>query len=192
MPFLKILSSFVFSIGVAVACVWIAHQIVQPDPLTRQAVLISVAEATGNVTTPDAISKPEGPDPVLSLLAGADPGRGKTLAKVCAACHTFDKGGRNGVGPNLWGVVDRPKESIAGFAYSGVLGKAGGKNWTYIDLNKFLWKPKDYAPGTKMSFMGVKKPEDRAAVIAYLRTLADAPVPLPSDADIQAEATTAP
>jgi cytochrome c len=127
-------------------------------------------------------------EPVLQLIAAADVARGEKLSKACAACHSFNPGGANGVGPNLNGVVGGPKNHAAGFAYSGMLQSQGGNTWTYAELNKFLWKPKAYAPGTKMNFIGIKKPEDRAAVIAWLRTQAGSPKGLPSAGEIAAEA----
>lgn len=133
-----------------------------------------------------AAAAPQMPDPVMALIAGADIEQGKKLSKACAACHTFDKGGADGVGPNLWNVMTRGKAAESGFSYSAGMGAKGGK-WTYDDLNHFLWKPKKFISDTKMNFIGVKKPEDRAALIAWLRTLADSPSALPSAGDIAAE-----
>ncbi len=127
-------------------------------------------------------------EPILALIAAADAGKGEKVAKACAACHTFNSGGPDGVGPNLYNVLGGAKDHRPGFAYSGALLEHGGSTWTYAELNKFLWKPKAYAPGTKMSFVGLKKPEDRAAVIAYLRTLAPSPKAEPSASEIAAEA----
>jgi cytochrome c len=84
--------------------------------------------------------------------------------------------------------MGRAKDSVSGYAYSGALKQAGDPTWTYASLNKFLWKPKAYASGTKMNYLGVKKPEDRAALIAYLRSLSDSPKALPTDEQIAAEA----
>jgi cytochrome c len=130
--------------------------------------------------------KPKGPDPVLHLIAAADVARGEKLSKACAACHSFDKGGPHGIGPNLWNTVGKPKGSHEGYSYSAALLEQGG-DWGYLSLNKFLYKPKDYMPGTKMNYIGNKKPEDRAAIIAWLRTLADDPYRLPTDQEIAAE-----
>jgi len=98
--------------------------------------------------------------------------------KKCKACHTADQGGPNRVGPNLWNVVGGPKAHAEDFSYSDAITGLGGE-WTYADLDAYLTKPKDFAPGTKMTFAGLKKPKDRAAVISYLRTLSDSPKPLP-------------
>ena len=132
---------------------------------------------------------PAGPEPILALLAKADVAKGEALAKACLACHDFSKGGPNKVGPNLYGIVNNKQAHKDDFAYSDVIKDMGAKGgrWTYANLSHFLWKPAAYAKGTKMSFPGFKKPQDRADVIAYLRTLADAPAALPSQAEIDAE-----
>ena len=128
-------------------------------------------------------------EPIEKLLATAAPDRGEQTAKPCVTCHTFTKGGPAKIGPNLWGVVGRPKASVAGFAYSDALKSKGG-NWTVEDLNAFLTSPRTYAAGTKMSFAGLPKGSDRANVIAYLNTLSDNPAPLPKAADTGAGAKT--
>ncbi len=115
---------------------------------------------------------------VLALLATADTKRGTGVFKKCKACHTAEQGGKNKIGPNLWEVVGRPKAGIEGFKYSNALKGLGG-DWTYQDLDHFLAKPKAFAPGTKMSFAGLKKETDRASLIAYLRSLSASPKPLP-------------
>ncbi len=125
-----------------------------------------------------ATGAPSGGETVLALLASADSGAGKKIFKKCKACHTADKGGAHKVGPNLWDVVGRAKAGAGGFKFSGALAGLGG-TWTFEDLDAFLAKPKAFAPGTKMTFAGVKKAADRAAVIAYLRSLSDSPKPLP-------------
>ena len=114
----------------------------------------------------------------LTLIASSDTASGKKAFKKCQSCHTIGKGGKNKVGPNLWGVVGKAKASSAGFKYSSALKGLGG-NWTFKDLDAFLTKPKAFAKGTKMTYAGVKKPEDRAALLAFLRSLSASPQPLP-------------
>ena len=114
----------------------------------------------------------------LTLLASANADGGKKAFKKCKSCHSTAKGGKNKVGPNLWGVVGKAKASAAGFKYSGALKGLGG-NWTFQDLDAFLTKPKAFAKGTKMTFAGVKKPADRAALLIFLRSLSYSPQPLP-------------
>jgi cytochrome c len=120
-------------------------------------------------------------EPIEKLLQTASVEKGAAAAKKCAACHTFEKGGPNRVGPNLWGVVDRDRASEAGFNYSAAMKAKGGK-WTYDDLNKFIANPKGFISGTAMGFAGIPKDSERADVIDYLHTLADNPVPLPTAA----------
>lgn len=115
-----------------------------------------------------------------TLLAAADPERGASVAKVCQSCHTFDQGGGARTGPNLWSVVGRDIASAGGFAYSPAATAAPG-TWTYEQLDAFLASPSRAMPGTKMAFNGVRRPEDRAHLIAYLATLGSAPpFPTPS------------
>ena len=125
--------------------------------------------------TPDT-KEPE--KPVAELLAVADAKAGESRAKACTSCHTFAKGGANGVGPNLYDIVGRKKGGHAGFAYSDGLKNAGGA-WTYEDLFKYIANPGGMIPGSKMAFR-LPNAEQRAQVIAYLRTLSDAPKPLPA------------
>src|ERR1700738_2222030 len=119
------------------------------------------------------------PEPIEKLLQTASVEKGSAAAKKCAACHTFEKGGPNRVGPNLFGIVERARATEAGFNYSAAMKGKGGE-WTYDDLNKFIDNPKGFVPGTAMGFAGIQKDSERADVIAYLRTLADSPVPLPT------------
>ena len=121
------------------------------------------------------------PEPVLPLsvrLASASPDKGKKVAKKCVACHSFVKGGKNKVGPNLYNIIGQNKGQSIGYNYSSALKKVGGA-WDFSSMEGFLKKPKSYLPGTKMSFAGLKKPNDRAAVILYLRNLSENPVELP-------------
>lgn len=127
-------------------------------------------------------AKPAAPEPVGPLLASADPAAGETLFKRCAACHTPEKGGANKIGPNLWGIVDRPVASHEGYAYSAGMKEHASQRpaWDYEHLSDFLTNPKAVVKGTAMNFPGLKAIGDRANIIAYLRTLADTPAPLPA------------
>lgn len=150
--------------------------LVHSKPLEKSVYVVATPE--GASAPADKGAAPAGPAPIAPLLAAASPDAGQKVAKACAACHSFDKGGAAKVGPNLYGIIGGPKGHMQGFGYSDALVKTGG-TWTYDELNKFLYDPKAYAPGTKMTFAGLKKDEDRAAVVAYLRSLADSPQPLP-------------
>ncbi|MEQ1929087.1 MAG: cytochrome c family protein [Parvularculaceae bacterium] len=116
-----------------------------------------------------------------TLLAGASADAGKRRIALCASCHTFEKAGANLQGPNLWAVVGRPVASHEGFTYTSAM-KAHGGAWTYERLYDYIHTPQKTVPGTAMSFAGIAKAEQRAEVLAYLRTLSDQPVDFPAPA----------
>jgi len=119
-------------------------------------------------------------EPIEKLLQTASVEKGQAAAKVCTTCHTFEKGGPNRVGPNLYGIVgDKRGADRNGFNFSAAM-KAKGGTWTFDELNKFLTSPKGYIPGTAMGFAGLTKDSERADVIAYLNTLSEHPAPLPT------------
>ena len=122
---------------------------------------------------------PAGFKSVLPLLATANVNAGKEKARVCQMCHSFKEGGPNKMGPHLYNIVGRKHASAAGYSYSSEMKSIKGK-WTYAALDSFLYSPQDYAPGTKMPFPGIKDTQQRADVIAYLRTLSEKPAPLPA------------
>ena len=115
---------------------------------------------------------------ISDLLSTASLENGGKIFKKCGACHNYEKDSKSKIGPNLWNIINSPKASSDGFAYSNALVEFGG-NWNYEDLNNFLYKPKEYIKGTKMNFAGLKNVQDRADLIIFLRQQSDNPFPLP-------------
>ncbi|MBW3097768.1 c-type cytochrome [Pseudohoeflea coraliihabitans] len=136
----------------------------------------------------DAAPAEEGLPEIAPLMASADPAAGENVFKKCAACHTVDPSGTNKVGPGLYNVVGAEIAAHEGFNYSSALQEyAEGRQWDYEHLNRFLFAPKKEVRGTAMGFAGLKKEEDRANVIAYLREQSDSPAPLPSPEEAAAD-----
>lgn len=130
-------------------------------------------------------------DPLPIRLANASLERGETAVRACSSCHSFVQGGANGIGPNLWNVVMGPKAHIDGFGYSAALSEraAADEIWGYEELDGFLAAPRQYLPGTSMSYAGLRNAQDRANIIFYLRSLSDDPAPLPeATAEVDTEA----
>jgi len=154
-------------------CGLVGDWLVDPTQLSKSAIQIDMPQA--------APTGAPAPTPIAVLLASASASAGQAdTAKLgCVACHSFNEGGKAGVGPNLYGVVGGPHAHMEGFAYSAAL-KAKTGNWTFDELNEWLTKPAAYAPGTKMSFAGISNEKERADVIMYLRSLSATPVPLPA------------
>lgn len=120
----------------------------------------------------------EADKPIAFYLATASAEKGAAQFKKCAGCHTINKGGPAGSGPNLWGIMGAKHAHQAGFAYSDAIKSIAGP-WDWDAMDHWLKSPKAYAPGTKMSFAGISKPQDRAALLVYLNTQSDKPLPLP-------------
>jgi cytochrome c len=156
-----------------------AGAIFAPEKPSKPGYNIAVKEESAGEKAGGA-KEPE--QPIETLLAKASVEKGQTTAKQCQACHTYEKGGPNRVGPNLWNIVNRPRASEAGFNYSAAM-KGKGGTWSFEELDKFLKNPRGYIPGTAMTFAGLSREEQRADVIDYLHTLADNPVPLPKAAE---------
>ncbi|WP_439498228.1 c-type cytochrome [Bosea sp. (in: a-proteobacteria)] len=128
-----------------------------------------------------AAAAPAADEPIVVRLAKADPAKGEKAVGACKACHTFEKGGANKVGPHLYDVYGRNEGSVAGFGYSAAMKGRNDKTWDADALDHFLKSPKAYVPGTIMAFAGVSRADTRADVIAYLNTLSESPKPLPKE-----------
>lgn len=186
----KIAGAVLFAVFMVFGLNFLADFMFAPGHPEKPGFVIEVAGSDDGHGGGEAKEEAPAEESVLSMIGGADPAAGQKVAKKCAACHTFDNGGANKVGPNLWNVVNRKPASMADFKYSGALSEfSATTNWTFEALDVFLSNPKSAIPGNKMSFAGVKKTADRAAVLAYLRSLSDSPADLPAAEEPAKEAS---
>lgn len=177
------MSSFnIFSMAFLLALVVIkgadlvADGLVHPEHLEKNVYIVAGVDASDQGATKIAAPTLELIEP---LLASADIANGQKIAKKCLQCHTFEKGGKVKTGPNLWDVVERAIGGDEKYSYSKAM-QAHGGSWTFAKLNEYLYKPRNSVPGTKMSFAGLKKVQDRADLIAYVASMSDAPKPFPT------------
>jgi cytochrome c len=170
----KVLGAVLGALLFAAGSGFVAELIYHPKPAGKAGYDLPEPQPEAAAAAPEAKV-----EPIAVRLASANVEKGEAGTKACHACHNFEKGGPNKVGPDLYGVVERPKGSHPGFDYSAAMKEKGG-TWTYADLDEFLTNPKAYVKGTKMAFAGIASPQERANVIAYLRTNAENPKPLPA------------
>jgi len=154
-------TAFASAFLVAAFAVIFADLFYQPKKTVKRGFEIAVS-ADGK-----AVKEEVKPVDLATLLKTADFDRGAKIAKKCASCHTFGKGEAAKVGPNLYGIIGRKRGSMSGFTYSKAMLEKGGA-WDRESIDQFITKPKDFIPGTKMGFAGLKKPQDRADVILFL------------------------
>jgi cytochrome c len=182
-----VLGSLVFVMGVG----FVADLIFSVEHPEEPGYQIAVAEDVGTAEAAPAAAEVE---PIAVRLAAADVARGEALGRGCVACHTLDASDTNKVGPGLWNLINRPAGVHGGFTYSSAMVEFGQNNvWDYEHLDAFIAAPRQVVSGTKMAYAGMRSPEDRANLIAFLRTLADNPEPLPEvEAAAEAPAAEAP
>jgi cytochrome c len=165
----KIIASVLTAMIVAMVSGILASQVVRPKHLEAPVYLPPGAEAGAAAAAPGQAAA--GPEPIEQYMAKADPAKGQQLAKVCLQCHTVEKGGADKIGPHLWGIMQENIASVPKYQFSQVLLAHKGEKWDPAKLNVWLFKPQQFAKGTKMTFPGLAKPQDRADVIAYLESL---------------------
>ena len=173
----KIIVSIVLAIILVIGINKITDSIFYVEKPEKSVYQVASMPTTTSTTTTEAGSENSESGNIMALFASASAAEGAKVFKKCAACHSIKEGGANKIGPALWGVLGRTAGSFPDYKYSKAMA-AHGKNWSFEEMNGFLIKPKNWIKGTKMSFAGLKKEADRAAIILYMNTNTDNPLPL--------------
>ena len=172
----KIIASILLSGLIAMLCSFLTDIFYKPDYSQEkrgyEVVIEDTQAASSKGNTPEEID-------MSKIMLLADLNKGKSLSKKCTSCHSFNQGGPNKIGPNLWNIMNSDIASKSNYNYSKALASLEG-NWNYDAMYQFINKPKKYAPGTKMSFGGLKKQKDIASMIVFLRSNSENPLPLPN------------
>lgn len=179
-----VLGALLFVVGMSV----LSGMLFSPEPAGVAGYALPLPEGTETEVAEEAPAE----EPLPVLLASADVSRGQTAVRKCASCHSFDQGGANGVGPNLYDVVGGAKAHLDSFGYSNALAERGaaGELWGYEELYAFLANPRGYVVGTSMAFAGIRSAQERADIIAYLASITENPPPLPEVAAAETGAGT--
>lgn len=175
--FNKIIAAILIALLTIKGADLISEALISPTMLKENVFKIKGAPVSAQAGEPEK----KGIAPIEPLLAAANTEKGAQVFKKCTSCHTIDKGGPNRVGPNLYNIVGAPKAKHPGYVYSRAM-EQKGDTWTYDDLNVYLFSPRQFVPGTKMSFAGLKDDQERADLIVYLRQHTENPPPLPTAA----------
>ena len=167
----KIIASVLTAMIVAMVSGILASQLVRPKHLAHPVYLPPGAEAGAAAAAAAGAGAKEAAAPEPLDMAKADPAKGQLVAKVCLQCHTFEKGGANKIGPNLFGIMQENIAGVPNYQFSAALAAHKSEKWNPENLNVWLLKPQQFAKGTKMTFPGLTKAQDRADVVAYLNSL---------------------
>ena len=173
----KIIVSVVLAVILILGINKIADSIYYVEKPEKSAYQIESVTTVASTTTSETNSENSESGNIMMLFASTSAGDGEKVFKKCAACHSVNKDGSNKIGPALWGVIGRKAGSVSDYKYSKAM--AGyEKSWSFEEMNGFLENPKGWVKGTKMSFAGLKKETERAAVILYMNKNSDNPLPI--------------
>ncbi|MBA1337721.1 MAG: cytochrome c [Pelagibacterales bacterium] len=173
----KIIVSIIFAVILVLGINKITDAVFYVEKPEKSAYQVESMATVSSTDTSGVNSNDLESENIMALFASTSATEGLKIFKKCAACHSIAQGGGNKIGPALWGVLGRKAGSVSEYKYSKAM-VAHGKPWTFEEMNNFLIKPKDWVKGTKMSFAGIKKAKERAAVILYMNENTDNPLPI--------------